>query len=108
MLKPISELPEDDHFKAMMLGWVAVDPESGAYLFSTNGRSKSLTAPKYILILPDEPIADRRSLFTNCSFGYPYGRKIVRAWSDEDAIAAANGRLPKMIEQQAAVQAAQL
>ena len=107
MLKPTSELPEQERFNAWMLGWVAVDKESGAYLFSSNGRQRKLTALKYYLILPDKPVHERRSLFTNCSFGYPYGRKIVRAWSDEEAIAEANKRLPKMIEQQAAAQAAQ-
>ena len=102
MLKPIAELPEQDRFNAMMLGWVAVDPESGAYLFRTYGPNQGLTAPKYILILPDEPVAQRRSLFASCAFVYPYGRKVVRAWTDEEAIADANGRLPRMLEQQAA------
>ncbi len=77
MLKPTSELPEQERFNAMMLGWVAIDTECGAYLFRTYGRGKGGTAPKYILILPDKSLSERRSLFTNCSFGYPYGRKIV-------------------------------
>lgn len=107
MLKPIAELPEQDRSKALLLGWAALDTDSGAYLFRTYG-GKTLTAPKYVLILPDEPVAARRSFFANCAFGYPYGRKIVRAWTDEDAIAIANERLPKMIEQQAAAHESQL
>jgi hypothetical protein len=100
MLKPISELPEEDRFKALMLGWVAVDPDNGAHLFRTNGRT--MTAPKYILILPSKSVQERRSLFRDSDFDYPHGRKIVRAWSDEEAITDANERLPKMLEQQAA------
>lgn len=107
MLIPTSELPEQERFDAWMLGWVAVDKESGAYLFSSNGRKRTLTALKYYLILPRKPIAERRSLFHDKDWDYPHGRKIVRAWTDEEAIEEANGRLPKMLAQQAAAQAAQ-
>ena len=100
MLKPISELPEQDRFNALMLGWVAIDTDSGAYLFRTYGRTSK--APKYILILPSKTITERRSLFHDRNWDYPHGRKIVRAWSDEDAINDANGRLPKMLEQRSA------
>ena len=106
MLKPTDQLPEQDRFNAWMLGWVAVDTESGAFLFRTDGRSRTMTAPKYILILPNKGLTERRSLFHDKDWDYPHGRKIVRAWSDDEAIANANGRLPKMLEQRAAALAA--
>lgn len=101
MLKPTDQLPEQDRFNAWMLGWVAVDTESGAYLFCTAGRSRSMTAPKYILILPRKPLEERRSLFHDKDWDYPHGRKIVRAWSDEEAIQLAESKLAKMLERQA-------
>jgi hypothetical protein len=90
MLKPTSELPEQERFNAWMLGWVAIDGDSGAFLFRTDGRTSK--APKYILILPNKQVTERRSLFHDKDWDYPHGRKIVRAWSDEEAIAAANER----------------
>jgi hypothetical protein len=107
MLTPTSELPEQERFDAWGLGWTAIDPDSGAYLFRTNGRSRTTTLPKYILILPRKSVADRRSLFHDTAWDYPHGRKIVRAMTDEEAIVIANERLIKMMEQQASARGVQ-
>jgi len=80
----------------MIRGWDAIDPDSGAHLSSSHGRSSR--APKYILILPNKPVQER-GLFGPSDWDYPQGRKFVRAWSLKDAIEAANVKLAKMMSQ---------
>ena len=97
MLKPISELPtEDERIYAWMAGWTAVDPDSGAMLSRSNGRSSQ--APKYFLILPNKSVQERGGLFAKYDWDFPQGRKIVRAWSGVEAIELANAKLAKMLQ----------
>jgi len=77
----------------MIRGWDAIDPDSGAHLSASNGRTSR--APKYILILPNKPVQER-GLFGPSDWDYPHGRKFVRAWSLKDAIELANEKLRKM------------
>lgn len=57
MLIPISQLSQDDYLRAVLRGHlVAVDPDSGAQLSVSHGRTSK--APKYILILPNKTVAE--------------------------------------------------
>lgn len=99
MLKRIGELDltRGEVFTAYMRGWIAIDPESGAFLHATDGRTSK--APKYILILPNKSVDERGGLLsTDMDFDYPSGRKIVRAWDAGEAIEAANVKLQKMLK----------
>jgi hypothetical protein len=94
MMTPTIELPEEERATALQLGWVAVDPEGGAFMFkirSTLGRP-----PKYVIIQPNKSVEERGGLFAPHQYDYPHGRKLVRAWTDEEAIASANGKLHTM------------
>jgi hypothetical protein len=96
MLKPISELPNQDKWNAIVRGWVAVDPDSGAQLSASHGSTSK--APKYILILPNKSVEERGGLFAPYDWDYPHGRKFVRAWTDVEAIELANAKLAKMLQ----------
>lgn len=98
MIQPIEQLISDP-FARLFCRFDAVDPESGAYLFHTAGRGKG-GLPKYILILPNVPVAKRESLFTHATWN-DGERKFIRAWSREEAIRVANGRLMKMLAKRA-------
>jgi len=95
MLTAARELPEQDRFNAVMRGWVAVDPITGAHLSCSYGRTSK--APKYILILPNKSVEERGGLFGPYEWDYPHGRKFVRAWTDQEAIALADAKLIRMM-----------
>jgi len=86
-----STLDENEKFGCIMRGMCAVDPESGAYLKPSYGRSSH--EPKYFLILPAEPPADRGGFLAHGK-SYDFERSIIRAWSEQEAIELANKRLP--------------
>lgn len=96
-LIPINQLPPDDYLAAIFRGWVAIDPESGAQLSVSHGRTSK--APKYILILPNRSVEARGGLFASYDWDYPRGRKFLRAWTVEEAIEIANVKLAKMLEE---------
>ena len=95
MLTAARKLPEQDRFNALMRGWIAVDPISGAHLSCSYGRTSK--APKYILILPNKSVEERGGLFAPYDWDYPQGRKFVRAWTEQEAIAEADTKLIKML-----------
>lgn len=96
-LVPISQLPPDDYLAAIFRSWVAIDPESGAQLSVSHGRTSK--APKYILILPNRSVEARGGLFASYDWDYPRGRKVLRAWTVKEAIEIANVKLAKMLEE---------
>lgn len=99
-LIPISQLPPADYLAATFRRWVAIDPESGAQLSVSHGRTSK--APKYILVLPNRSVEERGGLFATYDWDYPDGRKFLRAWTTKEAIEIANVKLAKMLEERAA------
>lgn len=98
MLIASRELSDPQHkLNAMLRGWDAVDPDSGAVLQASHGRSRN--APRYVLTLPNRTVEQRGGLFTDFEVDYPQGRKFVRAWTLQEAIDAANKKLAKMLPQ---------
>lgn len=86
-----SGLSDAEIFKAVFVWrWNAVDVETGARLSCSNGRSKRGNARKWFLILPgDGKLWDSQAKAE---------RAIFRAESEEEAIAIANEKLPKLME----------
>jgi hypothetical protein len=99
MLQPI-ETAIPDPIERLFCPWNALDPDSGAFLFRTNGRGKG-GLPTYVLIKPNKTVAVRGGLFTPYQWDYPTGRKFIRAWTLEEAIEIGNQRLAKMMRQSA-------
>ncbi len=96
MLIPISQLPPDDYLQAIMIGsLVAIDPETGAKLKISLGRTSG--AQKYILILPLLTVAERGGLFAPADFS-PRERKRFRAETTAEAIEIANAKLVKLLK----------
>jgi hypothetical protein len=88
-LKRISEcgLDESGMFAAVCVKeWCALDVESGAFMFRTNGRGKAGLL-KFILILPAQTPAERGGLFESYTWNSS-DRKFIRAWSEAEAIKA--------------------
>lgn len=99
MLKtPKDVLSQADTTKLMLQRYrlVAICPESGAMLNQTNGKGMG-GLPTYVLILPNKTVAERGGYLSRYDWDYPAGRKFVRAWSDSEAITAANEKLDKML-----------
>lgn len=48
-----AKLSVDDQVLAFLRGWVAFDPETGNYLYKSNGRRKAGRPTKYYLHLVD-------------------------------------------------------
>lgn len=95
MLQPIEHIIIDP-FLRLFCYYDAIDTESGAILFRTNGRGKG-GLPKYVLIKPRERptnVAD----WSQYRLGDWEGgnRKFIRAWSLDEAIRIGNQRLERM------------
>lgn len=76
--------------------WIAVDADTGAFVVSSRGRARAGTGHNYVIVLPGESFAQR-------GFDYfaPYDHARVlyarfKAFSDAEALAKANARLPKL------------
>lgn len=97
-LRPMSEagLSEADRFAALIKGWSAVCPVTGAFLSASHGRTKRGDT-KYVLILPTETPAERGGLFAKYEWN-DEDRKFIRAYSEAEAIEIANKRLEKMLK----------
>ena len=96
MLTPIEQLVPDP-FMRLFCHYDAIDTESGAIFFRTNGRGKG-GLPKYILILPNEkPAPD--TVWTQYRHGsWEYSnRKFIRAWTFQEALEIANQKLSKLL-----------
>lgn len=96
-LKRGEELP-DLAWDMMIRGWIAVDPESGASLSVSHGRTSK--APKYTLIVPKRAPITKREIFV----GYEWdasGRKVIRAWTTAEAIAEAERKLSLILRSRA-------
>lgn len=100
MLQPSSAFDTSDRFAMLFKGWVALDPETGAQLSVSYGRSKYGNAPKYYLILPNKSVEERGGLFASYDWDNE-GRKVFRAWTEEEAIEIGNQKLAKMVAKQA-------
>lgn len=97
MLQPIEQI-ETDQIKLMSIylrlpNWVAVDPDTGAFMAASNGRTRS-GITRYWLIKPNEPLAER-GMFGNYTWS-DGGRKSLRAWSLAEAIEIGNKKLAAM------------
>lgn len=84
---------------AAFRNWVAVETETGAHLWVSNGRSRSGTGHTYGIVLPAEGFESR-------GFNYfaPYDSAQAtysrfKAPTDAEAIAKANQRLSKLLRQ---------
>lgn len=96
MLQPIEQLIPDPVHR-LFCRFDAVDPDTGAFLWQTNGRGKG-GLPTWILILPNETVAERGGLFSK-DYTWEYeNRKRFRAWSLAEAIEIGNRRLAKMTQ----------
>jgi hypothetical protein len=99
MLKFISdlaELPENERFAMAMCDWVALCTETGAFLKARQGMTK-WGDKKFTLILPNRTVQERGGFLAYYEWDYPDGRRIIRAFSIEEAIAMANKKLVEMI-----------
>lgn len=96
MLKQMSEFDTNTRLSALFKGWCALCSDTGAFLSAGNGRSKSENGHKYVLIVPNETLDERGGFFGDYTWDNPR-RKFVRAWSEEEAIAAANKKLSKLV-----------
>lgn len=96
-LQPIADLglTDSERLGAIFKRWCAIDPETGAFLSASNGRTK-YGDTKYILILPTKTPAERGGLFADYDWTEK-DRKRIRAWSLSEAIEIANKRLEKMV-----------
>lgn len=98
MLEQISNFELDTRLAALFRGWCAICRETGAFLIASAGRPKTGNRRKYILIVPNETIAERGGLFGDYTWGEK-SRKFLRADSDEEAIILANEKLAYMLPQ---------
>lgn len=98
-IREITILTDQERINTYWLGWLALDPESGAFLYQTRGRGKG-GLPSYILILPNRTPQERGGLTTRYEFDYPQGRKFIREWTEQEAIETANQKLAKMLHKQ--------
>ena len=96
MLKQISDFDIDTCFAALIKGWCALCPNTGAFLSASRGRSRSGSGHKYVLIVPNETLDERGGFFGDYTWDN-HNRKFVRAWSEDEAIAAANEKLSKIM-----------
>lgn len=89
MLKTLREFEEGQALTLLLKGVEAYDPETGAYLRASHGRSHY--APKWFLFFADEKDAngDYRP--------YREWRTIFRAWSSAEALAIANEKLATLM-----------
>lgn len=95
-LQPIEQLIPDPVLR-LFCRYDAIDPETGATLWQTNGRGKG-GLPKYVLIKPRArplPSTDW-SQYRMPSDWEDKDRKFIRAWTVSEAIAIGNERLEKM------------
>lgn len=107
MLTKIADLGLDvsERFDYLMRGWDAVDPETGAYLRRSCGRSKygNLT---FRLILDHETPAERGGLLGAAQRVFAFERSTIRAWSLDQALEIAAQRLPRLVKRAQAARAA--
>lgn len=98
MLTPISEstLTDTDRAAALVYNCLAVDVQTGAYLFQSAGQWKNGLL-KFILVLPHETPADRGGVFGERRNMFAVERAVIPAWSIDEAIDVANKRLPGMM-----------
>ena len=99
MLQPIEELIPDPVHR-LFCRWDAIDTETGAFLFRTNGRGKG-GLPTYILIKPNESVAERGGWLSTKYTWESKNRKFIRAWSLTEAITIGDQRLAKMAQLEA-------
>lgn len=89
MLKPLREFEEGEALTLLLRGVDAYDPETGAYLHASHGRSHY--APKWFLFFADEKD-------TNGDYRpYREWRTIFRAWSFDEALGIANHKLAQLV-----------
>lgn len=90
MLKPIREFEEGEALTLLIRGVDAYDPETGAYLHASHGRSHY--APKWFLFFADDKDA-------NGDYKpYREWRTIFHAWSFGEALTIANEKLARLVE----------
>lgn len=88
MLLTARQVDEQTAMEMLLKGVAAYDPDTGAYLTASDGRSRY--APKWFLFYAD---SDRDGEWR------PYGewRTIFRAWSFEEALMLANQKLARLV-----------
>lgn len=95
MLQPIHELVPDP-FDRLFCRYDAIDTETGAIFFRTNGRGKGGLST-FVLIKPNEKPASETVWAQYCLDEWEYGnRKFIRAWTFTEALDKANKRLERM------------
>lgn len=100
MLQPSDAFNTNDRFAMLIKGWVALDPETGAQLSVSYRRIKYGNAPRYYLIVPNKSVQERGGLFTSYDWDDD-GRKVFRAWTEQEAIEVGNRKLAKILAKQA-------
>jgi hypothetical protein len=99
MLQPITAFSQDIQLKNIFRGYIALCPETGAYMWRSRGRTSQ--APKYGFICP--------KVWSGDFFTYPEwdneDRKFVRAWTDAEAIELANEKLARILAGRKSIQA---
>lgn len=74
--------------------WIAVCPETGAFLSENNGRTK-YGDRRYVLILPNKSVEQRGGLFARYEWDH---RSFLRAYTRSEAIARGNELLQKLLK----------
>lgn len=88
MLQPASSFDANTRFDFLFRGVDAFDPDTGATLERSNGRSASV--PKWFLFFADDKDAEGKYR------PYREYRHIFRAWTLEEAIEHANKKLTQL------------
>lgn len=98
MLIPITQLTPEERIDAYIARpeWVALCKETGAHLSASQGRSRSGSGKRYVLILPKAP----GKLFDYGQWDNE-DRKTFKAHSLGEAIEEANKKLKKMLAERA-------
>ena len=113
MLQKIDELltPDQRLWRTFGLGgpvasWDAVCPDTGAFLFHSNGRRTTGRPLRWGLILPNQSVQERGGLFE--SYVWEDGeRAFVTAHSLAEAMGKAQERLNKMLQKRQAVKSSE-
>ena len=103
MLKPLDKLnlTNQQRFDNVMVHhWIAVDPDTGATLTRSFGRTKYGDV-RCTLILPKKTPVEAGGWWEAASSGWDLHnetRKFIQAWNFEEAVELANKKLARMLK----------